>query len=267
MAQFQNAMEIFKLLPKTNCKKCNVPTCLAFASSVFMGKKSLDLCPFISDEILAQYTDPVKSESLVEKHQRDMFEDLSRQIRNCNLKEAAERVGGIFTDDKLTIKIFGKPFSIDQNANLSSDIHINPWIVPPVLGYVLFCKGIELTGNWVPFRELDGGREKNGLFVQRSENSFKQIADRYTGMFEDLIVIFNGKKTKQQFDSDISLILYPLPRLPLLVCYWKPDEGMESQLHLFFDSSADMNANIDIVYGIATGIVVMFEKLSYRHGV
>ena len=41
---------------------------------------------------------------------------------------------------------------------------------------------------------------------------------------------------------------------------------MESGHHLFFDSSADLNANIDIVYGIASGIVNMFEKLSTKHG-
>jgi len=42
---------------------------------------------------------------------------------------------------------------------------------------------------------------------------------------------------------------------------------MASDLHLFFDSSADMNADIDIVYGIASGIVVMLEKIAMKHGV
>ena len=41
---------------------------------------------------------------------------------------------------------------------------------------------------------------------------------------------------------------------------------MASDLHMFFDSSADMNADIDIVYGIAAGIIVMFEKISLKHG-
>ena len=148
-----------------------------------------------------------------------------------------------------------------------TDIHINPWIVGPVLGYVLHCKGVPLTGKWVPFRELNGGREKNGLFVQRSETVFKQIADRYPQLFEDLIVLFNGKRIDNHYHSDISMVVYPLPRLPLLICYWKPEDGMESDLHLFFDSSANMNASIDIAYGIAAGIVVMFEKISLKHGV
>lgn len=43
-------IEIFKLLPKTNCKECGVPTCLAFAMSLAAGKAELTACPYVSDE-------------------------------------------------------------------------------------------------------------------------------------------------------------------------------------------------------------------------
>lgn len=43
-------VEIFKLLPKTNCKKCGFPTCLAFAMKLAQRQASLDLCPDISEE-------------------------------------------------------------------------------------------------------------------------------------------------------------------------------------------------------------------------
>ena len=43
-------IEIFKLLPKTNCKECGVPTCLAFAMSLAAGKAELSACPYVSDE-------------------------------------------------------------------------------------------------------------------------------------------------------------------------------------------------------------------------
>lgn len=42
-------LEIFKQLPKTNCKDCGQPTCLAFAMALASGKASLDLCPHVSD--------------------------------------------------------------------------------------------------------------------------------------------------------------------------------------------------------------------------
>ncbi len=43
-------IEIFKLLPKTNCGECGVPTCLAFAMSLAAGKAELAACPYVSEE-------------------------------------------------------------------------------------------------------------------------------------------------------------------------------------------------------------------------
>ncbi|MBN2418240.1 MAG: acetyl-CoA decarbonylase/synthase complex subunit gamma [Deltaproteobacteria bacterium] len=43
-------IQIFKLLPKTNCGECGVPTCLAFAMNLASGKAELFSCPHVSDE-------------------------------------------------------------------------------------------------------------------------------------------------------------------------------------------------------------------------
>jgi len=45
-----SGIEIFKLLPKTNCGDCGVPTCLAFAMSLAAGKAELSKCPHVSQE-------------------------------------------------------------------------------------------------------------------------------------------------------------------------------------------------------------------------
>ena len=47
-------IQIFKLLPKTNCGECGVPTCLAFAMNLASGKAELDSCPYVSDEAKEQ---------------------------------------------------------------------------------------------------------------------------------------------------------------------------------------------------------------------
>ncbi|MDP8256009.1 MAG: acetyl-CoA decarbonylase/synthase complex subunit gamma [Candidatus Alcyoniella australis] len=48
-----SGIQIFKLLPKTNCGECGVPTCLAFAMSLAASKAELSQCPYISDEAKA----------------------------------------------------------------------------------------------------------------------------------------------------------------------------------------------------------------------
>ncbi|MBI4798747.1 MAG: acetyl-CoA decarbonylase/synthase complex subunit gamma [Desulfarculus sp.] len=47
-------IQIFKLLPKTNCGECGVPTCLAFAMNLAAGKAELDACPYVSEEAREQ---------------------------------------------------------------------------------------------------------------------------------------------------------------------------------------------------------------------
>ena len=50
-------IEIFKLLPKTNCGECGVPTCLAFAMSLASGKAELTACPHVTEESSAKLTE------------------------------------------------------------------------------------------------------------------------------------------------------------------------------------------------------------------
>ncbi len=47
-------IEIYKLLPQTNCKECGEPTCLAFAMKLAAGKTELALCPYVSEEAKAK---------------------------------------------------------------------------------------------------------------------------------------------------------------------------------------------------------------------
>jgi acetyl-CoA decarbonylase/synthase complex subunit gamma len=47
-------IQIFKLLPKTNCGDCGVPTCLAFAMNLAAGKAELTACPHVSEEAKEQ---------------------------------------------------------------------------------------------------------------------------------------------------------------------------------------------------------------------
>ena len=45
-----SGIEIYKLLPKTNCKDCEFPTCLAFAMKLAAKQVELSACPHVSEE-------------------------------------------------------------------------------------------------------------------------------------------------------------------------------------------------------------------------
>jgi acetyl-CoA decarbonylase/synthase complex subunit gamma len=50
-------IQIFKLLPKTNCKECGEPTCLAFAMKLAASKAELASCPYVSEEAKAELSE------------------------------------------------------------------------------------------------------------------------------------------------------------------------------------------------------------------
>lgn len=47
------ALDIYKLLPKKNCKECGDPTCLTFAMKLAGGKSDVDLCPYLDEQAKA----------------------------------------------------------------------------------------------------------------------------------------------------------------------------------------------------------------------
>jgi len=47
-------IQIYKLLPQTNCKECDFPTCLAFAMKLAAKQVELAKCPYVSEESAAQ---------------------------------------------------------------------------------------------------------------------------------------------------------------------------------------------------------------------
>lgn len=240
---------------------------MAFAVAVFKNKRRLQECPHIEPDILQQYGDNVETPNTIDEDTAEAVEKLKRKITTINLAEAAERVKAAFSGNKLTIKVFGKDFNVDVNGNLSSDIHINAWLAYPLLNYILKGKGTTLSGNWVPYRELPNGWSRAPIYAQRCEKPLKRVADTYPDLFKDMLEIFDGKKVAQYSGADVSIVLSPLPLVPILVCYWRPEEGLESSLHIFFDDTCEDNIDIDSLYTLIAGIVKMFEKISVRHGV
>jgi acetyl-CoA decarbonylase/synthase complex subunit gamma len=47
-------IQIYKLLPKTNCKECGFPTCLAFAMKLAAKQVELSACPYVTPEAKTQ---------------------------------------------------------------------------------------------------------------------------------------------------------------------------------------------------------------------
>ena len=265
MSQIKNPLEVYKILPKSNCGQCSVPTCMAFAAAVLMGKNKLADCPYIPSGISESFAKKIAIHKSIAKNREEVVEQLKSNVSAIDLMSSAHRLGATIVGEKLAIKCLGKDFFIDPMGNITSEYHTHAWITFILLDYILHSQGGNISGQWVPFRELKKGAGMSPLFEQMCEKPLKQIADVNTDLFKDLIYIFSGDRSTNMFSSDISLILYPLPKIPVLICYWERDGELESSLHVFFDSTVENHLSVQAIYALGTGLAVMFEKVVLKH--
>lgn len=265
MAQTRNPLEIYKLLPKSNCGRCYLPSCLAFAAAAVKGEKKLAACPYLAREKAEKFVGGVEMSDPDEMKRREKVKALQESVAALDLAEVAERLGLELVNESLAIKSLGKSFMVDPLGKVSSECHTHAALTIPLLSYVVESKGSKPTGAWVSFRELRDGTAMSPLFTRKGEQGLQQLVDQHTDLLELLIDIFSGQQVVAGFSADISVVLYPLPRLPVLICYWKPEEDMDSDLSIFFDSSASEQLNIRSIYALVVGLVMMFEKIALKH--
>ncbi len=146
-------IQIFKLLPKTNCKECGVPTCLAFAMNLASGKAELDSCPYVSAEAqeqLAEASAPpirpvalgagvrktaVGGETVLYRHEKTFFNatvlaavveagtkkaDLEKKLKAWNALQY-ERVGLNLRPEMVVLKDTGKKNGFGTAAKLIAE--------------------------------------------------------------------------------------------------------------------------------------------------
>ena len=265
MSKIKTPLEAYSLLPKSNCGDCGFSTCMAFAAAVIKQEKRLADCPHLDQGTLALYDGQVERQVNIESIQEETLKELQGKVATIDLASRAERLGARTIGDTLIVKCLGKDFAVDAQGTVMSQCHTHAWFSIPLLNYILYSKGEESAGRWVPFRELENGRTWNLLFERRCEQPLKQIADAHGELFEDLISMFSGVSSFNNFSSDISVVLYPLPKVPILICYWKPEEDLASRLHLFFDATAEKNLPVESLFTLGTGLVRMLEKILQKH--
>ncbi len=256
-------LEILKCLNKSNCRECGVPTCLAFANALINGEKKFSDCPHLSKEAADELDKKIVTRGQYEKL-KELLEPLKKEVSTIDFSKVADGLGADYENEKLRIKCLGKDFIVDKKGNIESLIHVNTWVAAPLLKYIINGGNEPLSGKWVSYGELKRASSVEQYFDRRCEEPLRQLAESHTDIFFDLINIFGGKNV-DGFSADYARVIYPLPKLPFLILYWKPDNQFESKLRLLMDSTADKYLDIEFIIGLGRGIVEMLKKILSKH--
>lgn len=133
-------IQIYKLLPQTNCKECDFPTCLAFAMKLAAKQVELSKCPYVSEESAAKLAEasapPVRPITLKSN---------GHEVQSGNEVVLFRHNKKFFSQPGLFIRVYD-----DQPA---SEIQAK---VLPVSEYVVDYVGMDLTMGGVAVQERGG---------------------------------------------------------------------------------------------------------------
>jgi hypothetical protein len=262
-------LEIYRYLAKTNCGRCQLPSCLAFAAAVRAGQKKLSDCPLLDQNTQQELRGRLTGQPEQELYQFVSYlEELEQRIQGLDLAQLAPRLGGRFQEDaaggRLCLQSLGKEFQIDRQGEVHSECHRIPWVQAPLLAYTVNPQHQEITGHWLNFRDLPGGMERRNLFTSRCEAPLNALANQNPELLHDLAELFLGQPASG-FTADLALILHPLPHFPLLLCWQAPEEELASSLTLLFDACCAVNLPSQATFSLCIGLVQMFMQIARIH--
>jgi hypothetical protein len=259
-------LKIYKELNRSNCGDCGIKTCFAFASLVSQGQKNISECPHLGADKANHLVGEIEKKKSFEEEQEALLKGLESQVSEIDFHRVVSNLGGLIRKQKLVIKCLGKDFLIDKHGHVSSEIHVHSWIKGPLLNYIIRSTEVNPRGKWIAFKELPSGVRWHPLYRQRCEKVLLKVADENTSLFSDVVGLFGKKMKITGITADRITIHYPLPKLPILICYTLQENGFDSNLTLYYDENAEEIVTIESIYSLVVGMTIMIEKIMRRHG-
>ncbi len=245
---------------------------MAFAAMILQGEAKLSQCPHIAPEAAGLFGGFVAQLAKTLEERRDeLMEELKREIPNIDFKEAAPRLDATVSGEHLVLRCLGKRFELDKDGNLHSECHINNWVHLPILNYTVHSQGRELTGEWVTFAELKNAADWARFFSHRCEKRMQAIAAEDPDLFFDAMDIFASRSAEAKAGeafatADYAIEVSPLPKVTMLIAFWKAEDEFDAKLTLLFDRSAEVNLGAESIYLLITGLLEMLTRIMTRHG-
>ena len=168
-----------------------------------------------------------------------------------NLSQAFERsapdlersTGGIWKDGALTFRAFGQMCCVGPDrVTLSGVRSADPRAV--LVSLYVRCAGTEpiQAMPFQAFRDLPGSMPYHGAFSANSEQVLIPHVSRIKEAGRSITKKFDGADGNM---GDVSMILYPLPKIALCYICYLPDEEFPAGITILFSANAQSFMPLD----------------------
>lgn len=256
-----SVVDLYKnVLPKTNCRDCGFPTCLAFASMVVSEKHPLSGCPHLdgetvkrcSEELLRQYAE---GKWLKRDMAADALKWASEKAASMELKDLPERIGGMLVEKTgslfLELPYFNGAVLISTAGIERKDgLEVTRWEKVFLYNHIAQGGRRMPVGKWVGLVEIPNTVSKMKSMKSHVE---QPLIDRFKGRAKDLLekaMAIGGKNIGEKIESaDVAVLFQPLPRVPVRLLFWDEalNEGIEAEVKLSFDETITEHLDIESI--------------------
>lgn len=129
------------------------------------------------------------------------------------------------------------------------------FLEPVLLNYLLKAKDISPSGKYVTPSSLRGGET---FFRGSHELPFERLVKLFDFEEKRLREIALKLGGKQSEFGDLSFKLFPLPKIPVIVVFWKGDSEFPSRANILFDSTVELHLPLDLVWSLSMYTLLAF---------
>jgi len=238
------------ILPKTNCKDCGFPTCLAFAGMVVSEKHPIENCPHLPGDVVEK-----SKAELVEQYssgkwlKRDMADDALKWARersaSMKIEDLPDRIGGRLIkkgeSDALELPYFTDFIIISKDSITNKDgSNLTRWEQVFIYNHMAQGGSKLPTGKWKGFVEFPNTVSK---IISMKEHVEKPLIKKFKGKSDELLAaaerLGGDDRTDEIRSADLAFLFRPLPRIPVMLMFWDEDldDDFDAEVKLLFDES------------------------------
>jgi hypothetical protein len=258
----RTAVEIYKLLPKTNCGACGMPACFGFAAKVAAHMASIADCPNLSaaakETVLAGEAGRRDSPGTVYEQ---TLEALRPKIKALDFHKVAALFGATTTGpDSLSITFLNEKFIVTKEKVLNeSGKEPRPWISILIYNHLCMPDPPAPSGEWITFSAVPAAHAKDKAWAGHVED---EIARHFSGDIAGLCAaceMMGGKKAGAKGGHDAAYEFRFFPHYPALLLFYDvvPEEDFPAQCKLLLDRNAPHYLDIE-------SMVVLGEEFAAR---
>lgn len=256
------AVEIYKLLPKTNCGKCGLPSCFGFAAKLATHQASPADCPDMTPagrDILEEAGAEHRGSPGTVYEQA--LESLMPKVRALDFRKiAALFKAKLVNSDTLGIAFLNEDFTVTREKILdASGKEPRPWISILIYNHLCMPDPPALSGEWVSFSSIPASHAKDKAWAGHVE---EVIARHFSGNIAGLASAcekMGGVKAGVTGNHDAAYEFRFFPIYPALLLFYDavPEENFPAQCKMLLDRNVPHYLDLE-------SIVVLGEEFSGR---